>query len=67
MEDAKLGRIARSGGSGIFISLFRALTARHVTHDQFNIDPNSADQLNRRVRAAEENARTNYFELPPVT
>lgn len=64
MKDANGDRIVRSGGSGIFIAPFRALTARHVTRDFFSIDPTKADQLNRRVRAAEENANTDYFELP---
>jgi len=64
MKDANGDRIVRSGGSGIFISPFRALTARHVTRDFFSIDETRADQLNKRVRAAEENANTDYFELP---
>ncbi len=67
MEDANGARVVRSGGSGVFVSPFRAITARHVTHDLFNIDTTRADQLTRRVRDAEENARTDYFELPHST
>ena len=63
MKNANGDRVVRCGGSGIFISPFRAVTARHVTCDFFNIDPSSADQLNKRVRKAEENATTDYFEL----
>jgi hypothetical protein len=56
-------RIARFGGSGVFVAPFQGLTARHVTRDLFRIDPMREDELNRRVRAAELNARTDYFEL----
>lgn len=57
-------RIVRVGGSGIFIAPFQALTARHVTRDLFRTDSMAEDNLNRRVRAAEINAQTDYFELP---
>jgi len=56
-------RVVRVGGSGIFIAPFQTLTARHVNRDLFRIDPMREDNLNRRVRAAELNARTDYFDL----
>ena len=64
IKDVNGDRLVRSGGSGIFISPFRGLTARHVTRDLFRIDETMADQLNKRVRVAEDNANTDYFELP---
>jgi hypothetical protein len=52
------------GGSGVFIVPFQALTARHVTRHLFGTDQTREDDLKRRVRAAEQNARRDYFELP---
>ncbi len=57
-------RITRVGGSGIFIAPFQALTARHVTRELFDTDPMRGDDLKRRVREAEDNRRTVYFETP---
>lgn len=57
-------RLVRVGGSGIFIAPFQALTAKHVTRDLFRTNPDRGDDVRRRVTAAEEYGRTDYFELP---
>lgn len=56
-------REARFGGSGIFVAPFQALTARHVTRDLFRVDTTRVDELNRRVRSAEVDARRFYAQL----
>ena len=49
-------RIARVGGSGIFVAPFQTLTARHVSRDLFRTDSTREDDLIRR--------NSGYFELP---
>jgi hypothetical protein len=64
IEDEDGKRITRVGGSGIFIAPFQALTARHVTHELFNTDPMRGDDLKMRVRNAQEDKGSVYFETP---
>jgi hypothetical protein len=57
-------REVRFGGSGIFVAPFQTLTARHVTRDLSRVNPERVDDLNKRVRDAEQNARSFYTQLP---
>jgi hypothetical protein len=50
-------RVARIGGSGVFIAPCQAITASHVARDLFRTDPNRADDLLKRREPG-------YFGVP---